>query len=79
LVLHPRAGRQDAKEINRFYCNSASEKTGFTRQIKRVKKLIGLAFSLLQTPNFASTLEVRFAYNYRNASFIYPCQRRSTS
>lgn len=41
LVLHPRAGWQNAKEINRFYCNSPSEKKGFTKQIKRVKKLAG--------------------------------------
>lgn len=39
LVRHPRAGWQNAKEINLFYCNSHSEKKGFTRQIKRVKKL----------------------------------------
>ena len=39
LVLHPGAGGQNAKEINRFYCNSHPEKKGFTKQIKRVKKL----------------------------------------
>ena len=39
MVLHPRAGWQNAKKINRFYCNSQPEKKGFTKQIKRVKKL----------------------------------------
>lgn len=41
LIPHPGAGWQNAKEINLFYCNSHSEKKGFTRQIKRVKKLAG--------------------------------------
>lgn len=75
LDPHPKAGRQNAKEINHFYCNSPSEKMGFTKQIKRAKKLTGVTFSPLKTPNFLSTLEQRFPYNYRNASFVCPAKQ----
>lgn len=41
LVRPPALVDKNAREINLFYCNSGSEKKGFTRQIKRVKKLAG--------------------------------------
>ena len=78
MVLHPRAGWQNAKEINRFYCNSQPEKRDLLSKLRGWRNLQGVTFSVLTAPNFSSTLEAQFTYNYRKASFIHPCQRRSS-